>query len=178
MLRTLARSEIVAEPLLARSQPIPINDCPELEEVFGDHKALAVRRSRLRNSAGMIVSENLITYRRVDREALIPLGDQPFGLHVRERGMFERRRIFRTGVTLATFGALPADSAGRVYEISFSTGQSVLVHEVFAPDLLPTREGRTVSPIAQPAQPETSAGRELVPQSPTPVGATKLVVPQ
>jgi hypothetical protein len=143
LLEALSGSQIIADPLLPRSQPIPINDCPEVHKVFGNCSALAVRRSSLRDGTGMIVSENLITYKRVDRGTLIPADGTPFGPYVRNLGLFERRRIFRAGVTCATFGTLPAQSAGRVYEISFLTGQRVLVHEVFSPNLVPTRKNES-----------------------------------
>ncbi|MBF6132016.1 hypothetical protein IU501_03250 [Nocardia otitidiscaviarum] len=135
LLQVLAGSAISAEALPTRTAAI--DDCPEAREVFGGDEPLAMRRSRLRDRTGAIVSENLITYRQRDRGALIPAEGVPFGLHTRRMGLYERRRVFRAGVTRSSFGALPARSAGRVYEIAFSTEQRVLVHEVFEPGLLP-----------------------------------------
>ncbi|BCK56100.1 hypothetical protein NWFMUON74_38720 [Nocardia wallacei] len=116
--------------------------------MFSDDEPVAVRRSKLRDHTGAIVSENLITYRQCDQGSLIPAEGVPFGLHTRRMGLYERRRIFRAGITRDAFGALPAGSAGRVYEIVFSTEQRVLVHEVFAPSLLPMRADSFELPAA------------------------------
>ncbi|MFI9504208.1 hypothetical protein [Nocardia sp. NPDC052566] len=140
LLRALAGTDVWAETV-----PVPRSSdlhhrTTDIRAVFGREDRIAVRRSRLRDSRGTMLSENVITFRDTDRDTLIPADNTPFGLHTRRLGMFDRRRIFRIGVTHDVFGALPAFSAGRVYEITFSTGQQVLVHEVFAPDILPVEQ--------------------------------------
>lgn len=103
--------------------------------VFGapEPDGLGIRRTRLRDEAGAVVSENVITFRARDRDLLIPRDRTPFGLHTRNLGLFERRRIFGVGAVTGSFGLLPAGSPGRVYEIEFSNRARVLVHEVFNP---------------------------------------------
>lgn len=103
-------------------------------DVFGtDGHDLGIRRSRLRDARGAVISENIITFRLRDGDSLIPGDTTPFGLHTRNLGLFERRRILVAGITLGSFGLLPAGSPGRVYEIEFSSRTRVLVHEIFNP---------------------------------------------
>lgn len=127
---TALNAEVLTEPLTGTVPP-PAH----LTTVFGDisFEDLGLRRSRLRDETGAVVSENVITYVDRDRGSLIPEGTTPFGLHTRQLGLFERRRILGTGVTTAGFGLLPAGSPGRVYEIEFSNQARVLIHEVFNP---------------------------------------------
>ncbi|MGW7410354.1 3-deoxy-7-phosphoheptulonate synthase [Streptomyces sp. NPDC054833] len=141
---TVLLQSLVGSALSAQVLPdMDIGSLPpsgHLAKVFDavPHSDLGIRHSRLRDSAGAVVSENLITFRRRDRDHVIPSGDTPFGLHTRQLGLFERRRIFAVGVTTDRFGMLPAGSPGRVYEIAFSNRVTVLVHEVFNPRFLAT----------------------------------------
>ncbi|MGW4326441.1 hypothetical protein ACWEKR_11185 [Nocardia sp. NPDC004573] len=139
LLQQIAGSTIAADVLPSRTI-----DADELRfscSVFDDPaiSTLRVRHTRLRDVAGNVLSENLITYREADESTLIPPDGVPFGIHIRRLGAFERRRIFATGVTCHPFGLFPAAAAARVYEIVFSTQQSVLVHEVFNPAVVGTR---------------------------------------
>lgn len=138
LLQTLVASKLSAESVPEDAASTQSEGCAERSEVFDHQENLAVRRSRLRDREGMIVSENLITYRSADSDVLIPRDATPFGVHTRRLGLFERRRIFQSGVTKSAFGAMPAGSAGRAYEILFSAGLRVLVHEIFNPSVLPT----------------------------------------
>ncbi|MFG3615482.1 hypothetical protein [Nocardia sp. NPDC047654] len=139
LLQQIAGSNIVADVLPSRT--IETRDLGIFQDVFRDSVGgpLRVRHTRLRDAAGNIISENLITYRGADEATLIPPDGIPFGIHLRRLGAFERRRIFLTGVTCGPFGLFPAAAAARVYEIMFSTQQSVLVHEVFNPAVVGTR---------------------------------------
>lgn len=141
LLQSLVGSALSAQ-VLPETDPAPLAPSGHLTEVFGagPHDGLGIRHSRLRDSAGTLVSENLITFRRTDRDRLIPRDDTPFGLHTRRLGLFERRRIFTVGTTTERFGLLPAGSPGRVYEIEFSDRARVLVHEVFNPRFVTTGE--------------------------------------
>ncbi|MFF9404725.1 3-deoxy-7-phosphoheptulonate synthase [Streptomyces anandii] len=139
LLQSLVGSALSAEVLPdVTAGPQPASG--HVAEVFGavPHTALGIRHSRLRDSTGAVVSENLITFRHSDREHVIPGGDTPFGLHTRRLGLYERRRIFSAGVTTDRFGMLPAGSPGRAYEIAFSNRVTVLVHEVFNPRFVAT----------------------------------------
>lgn len=139
LLQQIAGSNIVADVLPSRT--IEAGELRIFREVFRDPAigTLRVRHTRLQDSEGNVISENLITYREADEPTLIPPDGVPFGIHIRRLGVFERRRIFVTGVTCHPFGLFPAAAAARVYEIEFSTHQSVLVHEVFNPALVDTR---------------------------------------
>lgn len=138
LLQSLLGSEVSAE-MLAESDIGAIPPTAHLAKVFGSHarSELSIRRSRLRDEAGIVVSENIITFHSRDRDLLIPRGRIPFGLHTRCLGLFERRRILGAGVTTDRFGLLPAGSPGRAYEIEFSNRIRVLVHEVFNPRFVP-----------------------------------------
>jgi hypothetical protein len=96
-----------------------------------------VRHSRLCDRAGHIVSENLIVYRKADRATIIPAGDTPFGLHIRQLGLYERRHILCAGITHDEFGLIPRSAPGRIYELGLSSGQRVLIHEAFNPRIVP-----------------------------------------
>jgi hypothetical protein len=149
LLQQIAGTNIVADVLPTRT--IEAGELRIFREIFHDSAigTLRVRHTRLRDAAGNVISENLITYREVDEPTLIPPDGVPFGIHIRRLGAFERRRIFVTGVTCHPFGLFPAAAAARVYEIEFSTHQSVLVHEVFNPALVGTRNSdhRRSTPI-------------------------------
>jgi 3-deoxy-7-phosphoheptulonate synthase len=138
LLQSLLGSEVSAE-VLPEVDADAVPPVAHLVKVFGTQARgeLRIRRSRLRDGAGAVVSENVITFHARDRDLLIPDGRIPFGLHVRCLGLFERRRILGAGVTTDRFGHLPAGSPGRAYEIEFSNRARVLVHEVFNPGLLP-----------------------------------------
>lgn len=145
LLQSLVGSALSAEVL----PEIDIGSIPpsvHLARVFGTgpHADLGIRRSRLRDATGAVVSENIITFCGNDRDYVIPSGKTPFGLHTRRLGLFERRRIFGAGVTTDPFGLLPAGSPGRVYEIEFSNRVRVLVHEVFNPRFVATNAPGTV----------------------------------
>ena len=137
LLQSLLGSSLAAEvlPEVGLASVLP---SAHVAEVFGPEDELGVRRSRLRDEAGAVVSENVITFHGRDRGHLIPSGRTPFGLHTRCLGLFERRRILGTGLTTGRFGLLPAGSPGRVYEIEFSNRAKVLVHEVFNPRFVAT----------------------------------------
>jgi 3-deoxy-7-phosphoheptulonate synthase len=137
LLQSLLGSSLAAE-VLPEVAVASIRPSAHLAEVFGIEADLGVRRSRLRDEAGTVVSENVITFHGRDRGRLIPGGTTPFGLHTRCLGLFERRRILGAGVTADRFGLLPAGSPGRVYEIEFSNRAKVLVHEVFNPRFVAT----------------------------------------
>lgn len=138
-LQQIAGSRLVADvmPTLAAET----NAHYRFSDVFAstDPHDLRIRHTRLRDESGSVVSENLITYRTADEDTLIPPVGSPFGMHTRRLGLYERRRLFDSGLTRDSFGLLPRASAGRCYEIAFSSMQRVLVHEVFNPDLLAPR---------------------------------------
>ena len=144
LLQSLVGSALSAE-VLPGIDAGSIPPSAHLATVFGtgNQAELGIRRSRLRDDAGTVVSENVITFHGRDRDSLIPGGRTPFGLHTRRLGLFERRRIFGAGITTGSFGLLPAGSPGRVYEIEFSNRARVLVHEVFNPRFVATGEPGT-----------------------------------
>ncbi|MFF4961379.1 hypothetical protein [Streptomyces sp. NPDC001222] len=165
-----------------------------LTDVFGPgpHPDLRIRRSRLRDRTGAVVSENLIAFRQAYAAHVIPHGDTPFGLHTRGLGLYERRRIFATGLTVERFGLLPAGAPGRAYEIAFSNHAAVLVHEVFKPHFVnTTTEAGTRPPAVLPDhQPRWPDSREtarvrrvlahadpLVPMAEAPALRTELAGP-
>ncbi|MER5887510.1 3-deoxy-7-phosphoheptulonate synthase [Streptomyces sp. NPDC001941] len=159
LLQSLVGADLSAEVLPGPYEgPLPASD--HLDAVFGavPDGELAVRRSRLRDPSGALVSENAITFRGADRAGLIPPGRIPFGLHTRRLGLYERRRILGAGLTTRRFGLLPAGSPGRAYEIEFSNGVRVLVHEVFSPALVPTGEQRPAAASVTHHQPDWPAG--------------------
>ncbi|MEV7581229.1 3-deoxy-7-phosphoheptulonate synthase [Streptomyces erythrochromogenes] len=139
LLQSLMDSSLFAE-VLPGPDPAALQDSAHVTDVFGTgpHPDLRIRRSRLRDRTGAVVSENLITFRRGDAAHVIPRGATPFGLHTRRLGLYERRRILATGLTVEAFGLLPADAPGRAYEIAFSNDVVVLVHEVFNPRFVTT----------------------------------------
>lgn len=139
LLQSLVDSPLTAE-VLPGPDPATLRTPGHLSDVFGSspHTDLRIRRSRLRDRTGAVISENLITFRSVDAPRVIPSGNTPFGLHTRSRGLYERRRILATGLTTERFGLLPAGSPGRAYEIAFSNHATVLVHEVFNPRFVTT----------------------------------------
>jgi hypothetical protein len=135
LLQQIAGSALMADVLPSCAVDACIH--PLLDEVFTSATGhLRLRHTRLRDETGAVVSENLITYDTADADVLMPPAGVPFGTHVRRLGLYERRRLFDSGVTRRSFGLLPAASVGRCYEIAFSSLQRVLVHEVFNPDLL------------------------------------------
>ncbi|WP_280237976.1 hypothetical protein [Nocardia abscessus] len=135
LLQQIAGSTLVADVLPSCAIDAGIH--PLLGEVFTSTAGqLRLRHTRLRDGTGAVVSENLITYRAADADTLIPPAGVPFGTHVRRLGLYERRRLFDSGLSRQSFGLLPPASVGRCYEIAFSSLQRVLVHEVFNPDLL------------------------------------------
>ncbi|MFD6934721.1 3-deoxy-7-phosphoheptulonate synthase [Streptomyces goshikiensis] len=139
LLQSLMDSPLFAE-VLPGPDPADLRTSGHLTDVFGagPHADLRIRRSRLRDRTGAVVSENLITFRQADAAHVIPRGDTPFGLHTRSLGLYERRRILASGLTVERFGLLPADAPGRAYEIAFSNDATVLVHEVFNPQFVTT----------------------------------------
>ncbi|MFE3669586.1 3-deoxy-7-phosphoheptulonate synthase [Streptomyces goshikiensis] len=139
LLQSLMDSPLFAE-VLPGPDPADLRTSGHLTDVFGaaPHADLRIRRSRLRDRTGAVVSENLITFRQADAVHVIPRGDTPFGLHTRSLGLYERRRILASGLTVERFGLLPADAPGRAYEIAFSNDATVLVHEVFNPQFVTT----------------------------------------
>lgn len=139
LLQSLMDSPLFAD-VLPGPDPAALRASGHLTAVFGagPHPDLRIRRSRLRDRTGAVVSENLITFRRADAAHVIPRGDTPFGLHTRSLGLYERRRILATGLTVERFGLLPAGAPGRAYEIAFSNDVTVLVHEVFNPRFVTT----------------------------------------
>ncbi|MEU0795294.1 3-deoxy-7-phosphoheptulonate synthase [Amycolatopsis sp. NPDC005961] len=139
LLQSLLGSSLAAE-VLPEVAVASVKPSAQLAAVFGRESAdeLGVRRSRLRDEAGAVVSENAITFLDRDRGHLMPSGKTPFGLHTRCLGLYERRRLLVAGVTTGRFGLLPAGSPGRVYEIEFSNRAKVLVHEVFNPRFVAT----------------------------------------
>ncbi len=140
MLQTLIGSKLHAETLPSEADRVSDRVSAYLSLVFrvDEYPALAVRRSRLFDRFDHPVSENIIVYRRSDRETLIPRDNTPFGVHTRDSGMYERRRVLACGVTGKQFGILPEGAPGRAYEIEFSSGQKVLVNEAFNPGLIPS----------------------------------------
>lgn len=159
LLQSLVGSALCAE-VLAQTRGDAPHPSDHVVRTFGaDPRTLVgVRRSRLRDRTGRAVSENVITFHDRDGAALIPTGTTPFGLHVRDLGLFERRRILEAGVTTDRFGLLPAGSPGRVYEIEFSNEARVLVHEVFnellfAPEE-PAADGAATGEHHQPRWPD------------------------
>lgn len=151
LLQALVDSPLSAE-VLPELDARSITADEHVPRVFAVHgrRDLAVRRSRLRDTTGAVVSENTITFRVNDRDLLMPPAEVPFGLHTRQLGLFERRRILGVGVTAEPFGLLPAGASGRIYEIEFSNRARVLVHEVFNPqfvtaDLLGAASGEASS---------------------------------
>lgn len=154
---TVLLQSLMDSPLSAEVLPGPDPDAQptsgHLTDVFGagPHPDLRIRRSRLRDRTGAVVSENLITFRQADAAHVIPRGDIPFGLHTRSLGLYERRRILATGLTVGRFGLIPAGSPGRAYEIAFSNHATVLVHEVFNPRFVTTtNEAGTRPPTGLP----------------------------
>lgn len=135
-LQQITGSRIVADVLPSFAAGANVH--PRFSDVFAstDPHDLCIRHTILRDESGSVVSENLITYRAADEDTLIPPAGAPFGMHTRRLGLYERRRLFDSGVTRDSFGLLPRASVGRCYEIAFSSLQRVLVHEVFNPDLL------------------------------------------
>ncbi|WP_216899719.1 hypothetical protein [Nocardia alni] len=138
MLQTLIGSKLRAETLPSEADCVSDRVSVYLSAVFrGDeYPDLAIRRSRLFDGFDNLVSENIIVYRRSDRDVLIPRDDTPFGVHTRDSGMYERRRMLAHGVTGKRFGMLPEGAPGRAYEIEFSSGEKVLVNEVFNPGVI------------------------------------------
>ncbi|BAJ27630.1 MULTISPECIES: 3-deoxy-7-phosphoheptulonate synthase [Kitasatospora] len=165
LLQSLMDSPLSAE-VLPDLDPAAVRASGHLAEVFGPgpHPDLRIRRSRLRDRAGTVVSENLITFRETDAAHVIPRDDTPFGLHTHGLGLYERRRIFAAGLTVERFGLFPAGAPGRVYEIAFSDRTTVLVHEVFNPRLVSTAAGAGAPPVTAPAdhQPRWPDPRETV----------------
>ncbi|WP_242439002.1 3-deoxy-7-phosphoheptulonate synthase [Streptomyces sp. CB00455] len=160
LLQSLMDSPLSAE-VLPGPDPAALRASGHLTDVFGagPHPQLRIRRSRLRDRAGSVVSENLITFRQTDAAHVIPRDDTPFGLHTRSLGLYERRRILATGLTVEPFGLLPAGAPGRAYEIAFSNHATVLVHEVFNPRFVTTTTeagtgSRAALPDHQPRWPD------------------------
>ncbi|MDQ1646732.1 MAG: 3-deoxy-7-phosphoheptulonate synthase [Cryptosporangiaceae bacterium] len=162
LLQSMLGSALSAE-VLPEIDIASIRTSVHLAEVFGPEirDELGVRRSRLRDESGTVVSENVITFRDGDRDRLIPSGETPFGLHTRGLGLYERRRILGGGLTIDSFGLLPIGSPGKVYEIEFSNRAKVLIYEVFNPRIFASGEpGRTrgdkstVTDLAQVASKE------------------------
>ncbi|MGW4094958.1 hypothetical protein [Nocardia sp. NPDC004750] len=142
---TLLLRQITGSKIFADVLPSRIVDAREAKIFRGvlqgsEESALKVRHTRLRAAAGEIVSENFITYRERDESLLIPPPGMPFGIHTRQLGIFERRRILLIGVTCKPFGYFPAAAPARIYEIEFSNHSTVLVHEVFNPAVIRTRD--------------------------------------
>lgn len=146
MLQLLVGSELHVE-LVAPDDDVTDDDVSDyVASVFcaNEFFDLAIRHSRLFDRYHDLISENIIVYRNSDRNALMPVDDTPFGVHTRNLGLYERRRVIAYGVTSDRFGLLPSAAPGRVYEIGFSSGRHVLVHEVFNPRfVLPTTADAT-----------------------------------
>lgn len=140
MLQILLGSRLQAEPVNSDNVGVEAADSTCLPMVFAphEHSDLGVRRARLRDHKGDLVSENLIVYRNADLGTLIPTDGTPFGVHTRRLGLYERRRIFCHGITRSEFGLIPMRAPGRVYEIRFSPEQRVLVHEAINPTVVST----------------------------------------
>ncbi len=146
MLQTLIGSTLHAETLPSETDRVSDRTSVYVPLVFRDdeYPDLAIRRSRLFDEFDHLISENIIVYRRFDRETLMPPGNTPFGVHTRDSGMYERRRLLAYGVTCEDFGILPRGAPGRAYEIEFSSGEKVLVNEVFNPEfILPVPVGQS-----------------------------------
>ena len=140
MLNILADSQLFSEVVICAPLVNMAMQCKSVAAVFprNEWHGLVIRRTRLRDVTGGIVSENILIYRESDESALFPVGNIPFGLHTRELGLFERRQLLEYGLTGIDFGSIPRSAAGRAYGIAFSNGKLVLVHEVFNPVIVPT----------------------------------------